>query len=277
MCSSDLGQDYERERFVSTVQLQRRLAMRATIAAAAQSPIVQFFAAVALAIIMAVALRQAANDQTTVGGFVSFITAMLMLLAPLRRLTDINATIQRGLAAAESVFTVIDERPEPDQGTIELENIQGKIEFDSVHFTYPGATDEALKGVSFTTQPGECVALVGPSGSGKTTIANLLPRFYPVSQGAIRVDGENINDIRIDSLRSHIALVSQEVILFNDTVAANIAYGARRNASREEIYAAAKAANALEFIETMPQGFDTLVGEKGVKLSGGQRQRHVHL
>ena len=267
------GQDYERERFVSTVQLQRRLAMRATIAAAAQSPIVQFFAAVALAIIMAVALRQAANDQTTVGGFVSFITAMLMLLAPLRRLTDINATIQRGLAAAESIFTVIDEQPELDQGTIELENIQGKIEFDSVHFTYPGATDDALKGVSFTTQPGECVALVGPSGSGKTTIANLLPRFYPVSQGAIRVDGENINDIRIDSLRSHIALVSQEVILFNDTVAANIAYGARRNASREEIYAAAKAANALEFIETMPQGFDTLVGEKGVKLSGGQRQR----
>ena len=267
------GQDYERERFVSTVQQQRRLAMRATIAAAAQGPIVQFFAAVALAIIMAVALRQAANDQTTVGGFVSFITAMLMLLAPLKRLTDINATIQRGLAAAESVFSVIDEAPEPDHGTVELPNMRGKIEFDSVRFTYPGAENEALKGVSFTTQPGECVALVGPSGSGKTTIANLLPRFYSVSEGRIRIDGELIDDIRVDSLRSNIALVSQEVVLFNDTVAANIAYGARRNASREEIYAAAEAAHALEFIEAMPQGFDTLVGEKGVKLSGGQRQR----
>lgn len=267
------GQRYESERFTSTVQHQRRLNMRATVAAAAQGPIVQFFAAIALATIMAVALRQAASDQTTVGGFVSFITAMLMLLAPLKRLTDINASIQRGLAASESVFEVIDEAPERDDGCIELTRAQGLIEFSAVRFAYPGADKEALKGVSFTARPGECVALVGPSGSGKTTVANLLPRFYRVADGEIRIDGHRTEDIRLDSLRSNIALVSQEVVLFNDTVAANIAYGSRREASREEVIAAARAAHALEFIEAMPQGFDTLVGEKGVKLSGGQRQR----
>ena len=267
------GQAYEQERFVDTVQHQRRLAMRATVAAAAQGPIVQFFAAVALATIMAVALKQAASDQTTVGGFVSFITAMLMLLAPLKRLTDINATIQRGLAAAESVFDIIDEAPEADHGTVELARAQGLIEFDAVRFAYPGADREALKGVSFSARPGECVALVGPSGSGKTTIANLLPRFYLASQGEIRIDGHNAKDIRLESLRRNVALVSQEVVLFNDTVAANIAYGSRRGASQDEVIAAAKAAHALEFIEAMPQGFDTLIGEKGVKLSGGQRQR----
>jgi subfamily B ATP-binding cassette protein MsbA len=267
------GQDYERERFRDTVQQQRRLSMRATVASAAQGPIVQFFAAIALATIMAVALRQAASDQTTVGGFVSFITAMLMLLAPLKRLTDINAPIQRGLAAAESVFEVIDEVPEPDHGTIELSRAQGLIEFSAVHFTYPGAENEALKGVSFAARPGECIALVGQSGSGKTTIANLLPRFYTIASGEIRIDGHPLDDIRLDSLRDNIALVSQEVVLFNDTVAANIAYGSRRGASADEIRAAAIAAHALEFIETMPHGFDTQIGEKGVKLSGGQRQR----
>lgn len=267
------GQRYESERFTSTVQHQRRLNMRATVAAAAQGPIVQFFAAIALATIMAVALRQAASDQTTVGGFVSFITAMLMLLAPLKRLTDINATIQRGLAASESVFSVIDEAPERDDGCIELTRAQGMIEFSAVRFAYPGADGEALKGVSFAARPGECVALVGPSGSGKTTVANLLPRFYRVTGGEIRIDGHRTEDIRLDSLRNNIALVSQEVVLFNDTVAANIAYGSRREATREQVIAAARAAHALEFIEAMPQGFDTLIGEKGVKLSGGQRQR----
>ena len=267
------GQIYESERFRDTVQKQRRLSMRATIAAAAQGPIVQFFAAVALATIMAVALSQAANDQTTVGGFVSFITAMLMLLAPLKRLTDINAPIQRGLAAAESVFEVIDEAPEADHGTIELPRAHGLVELSAVHFTYPGAETEALKGISFSARPGECIALVGQSGSGKTTVANLLPRFYTIASGEIRIDGHRLDDIRLDSLRSNIALVSQEVVLFNDTVAANIAYGSRRGAGPDEILAAAKAAHALEFIETMPQGFATQIGEKGVKLSGGQRQR----
>jgi len=267
------GQAYECERFGDTVQHQRRLSMRATVAAAAQGPIVQFFAAVALATIMAAALKQASSDQTTVGGFVSFITAMLMLLAPLKRLTDINAPIQRGLAAAESVFSVIDEPPERDHGTVHLSRAQGLIEFSSVRFTYPGSESEALRGISFSAQPGESVALVGQSGSGKTTIANLLPRFYSVSDGEIRIDGALIGDIELQSLRSNIALVSQDVVLFNDSVAANIAYGSRRGASAEEIYSAAEAAHALEFIEAMPKGFDTQIGEKGTKLSGGQKQR----
>ena len=267
------GQDYEQRRFSEAVHKQRRLNMRGTIAAAAQGPIVQFLAAIALSTIMAVALKQASTDQTTVGGFVSFITAVLMLLAPVKRLTDVNAPIQRGLAAAESVFNIIDEVPEVDQGSVELQRTEGLVEFFDVRFAYPGASDDALKGISFSARPGECVALVGQSGSGKTTIANLLPRFYPCSSGQIRIDGHLIGDIRLDSLRSNIALVSQEVVLFNDTGAANIAYGLRSNASNEDIRAAAKAAHALEFIESMPQGFATQIGEKGVKLSGGQRQR----
>jgi subfamily B ATP-binding cassette protein MsbA len=267
------GQDYEQQRFTKSVQEQRRLNMRAAIAAAAQGPIVQFFAAIALATIMAVALRQASNDQTTVGDFVSFITAMLMLLAPLKRLTDINAPIQRGLAAAESVFEIIDEAPEADTGSEDLGRAAGRIEFSGVSFTYPGAERPALRQVSFYANPGECIALVGQSGSGKSTIANLLPRFYAVDQGEIRIDGNVLDHIRLDSLRSNIALVTQDVVLFNDTVAANIAYGLRRVATRDEIRSAAKAAHALEFIDAMPQGLDTQIGDKGIKLSGGQRQR----
>lgn len=271
------GHSYEKERFTVAVQDQRRLNMRGTVAAAAQGPIVQFFAAIALATIMGTALYQAATDKTTVGSFVSFITAMLMLLAPLKRLTDINTPIQRGLAAAESVFGLIDARPESDTGTEVLAHPvhgeAGRVEFDRVTFSYPGAERPALDQISFTIQPGECVALVGQSGSGKTTIANLLPRFFHVDQGEIRINGHRLDAIRLDSLREQIALVSQEVVLFNDTIAANIAYGSRRDASFAQIHAAAKAAHALEFIESLPQGFDTLVGEHGVKLSGGQRQR----
>ena len=267
------GQTYEEARFGQSVGEQRRLAMRATMGMAAQTPIVQFFAASGVAVIMGVALKQAANDQTTVGSFVSFITAMLMILAPLKRITDINAPIQRGLAAAESVFSLMDEATEEDRGTEELGRAQGLVEFDNVTFAYPGGERPALDGVSLTIRPGECVALVGASGSGKTTAANLLPRFYQVDGGEIRVDGHLLQNIRLDSLRGNIALVSQDVVLFNDTIAANIAYGSKAEAKPEEIRAAAKAAHALDFIEALPDGFATMIGENGVKLSGGQRQR----
>ena len=267
------GQKYEEERFGKSVREQRRLTMRATMASAAQTPLVQFFSAAAVAIIMAVALKQASNDQTTVGSFVSFVTAMLMVMAPLKRLTDINAPIQRGLAAAESVFSLIDEDAEADTGTEELGRAQGLVEFDQVSFTYPGAERPALNAVSLTVRPGECVALVGPSGSGKTTAANLLPRFYQIDGGEIRVDGHALQNIKLASLRDNIALVSQDVVLFNDTLGANIAYGSKRDATKDEIRAAAKAAHALEFIDALPQGLDTMIGENGVKLSGGQRQR----
>lgn len=267
------GQTYEEKRFYQSVREQRRLAMRATMATAAQSPIVQFFAASGVAIIMGVALKQAAGDQTTVGSFVSFITAMLMILPPLRRITDVNAPIQRGLAAAESVFSLIDEAAEEDSGTEVLGRAQGLVEFDNVSFTYPGSERPALAGISLTIRPGESVALVGPSGSGKTTAANLLPRFYAIDAGQIRIDGHALPNIRLDSLRDNIALVSQDVVLFNDTIAANIAYGGKSGATPEEIRAAAKAAHALEFIDALPEGMATMIGENGVKLSGGQRQR----
>ncbi|WP_428826092.1 lipid A export permease/ATP-binding protein MsbA [Azonexus sp. IMCC34842] len=267
------GQTYEEDRFYKSVREQRRLAMRATMAVAAQSPIVQFFAAAGVAIIMGVALKQANTEQTTVGSFVSFITAMLMILPPLRRITDVNAPIQRGLASAESVFSLIDEASEADEGKEELGRARGLVEFDKVLFTYPGAERPALDALSLTIRPGECVALVGPSGSGKTTAANLLPRFYAIEGGEIRVDGHALPNIRLNSLRDNIALVSQDVVLFNDTIAANIAYGGKRDATLEEIRAAAKAAHALEFIDTLPEGLDTMIGENGVKLSGGQRQR----
>lgn len=267
------GQTYEEARFYKSVREQRRLAMRATMATAAQSPIVQFFAASGVAIIMGVALKQAAGDQTTVGSFVSFITAMLMILPPLRRITDVNAPIQRGLAAAESVFSLIDEAAEEDKGQEDLGRAQGLVEFDNVSFTYPGAERPALAGVSLTIRPGESVALVGPSGSGKTTAANLLPRFYAIDGGEIRVDGHALPNIKLNSLRDNIALVSQDVVLFNDTIGANIAYGGKSTATAEEIRAAAKAAHALEFIDALPEGFETMIGENGVKLSGGQRQR----
>ncbi len=267
------GQAYEGERFYKSVREQRGLAMRSALAAAAQTPIVQFFAATGVAVIMGVAMKQATTDQTSVGSFVSFVTAMLMILAPLKRLTDVSAPIQRGLASAESVFSLIDEEAEGDTGTEVLGRARGLVEFDQVSFTYAGAERPALAGVSFVIRPGESVALVGPSGSGKTTAANLLPRFYQAESGQIRVDGHALEDIRLDSLRDNIALVSQDVVLFNDTLGANIAYGGKRAATREEIHAAAKAAHALEFIEALPDGFDTMIGENGVKLSGGQRQR----
>jgi subfamily B ATP-binding cassette protein MsbA len=267
------GQAYEEARFYKSVREQRRLAMRATLASSAQTPIVQFFSATGVAIIMGVALKQANTDQATVGSFVSFVTAMLMIMAPLKRLTDVNAPIQRGLAAAESVFSLIDAETETDTGTEDLGRAQGLVEFDKISFTYPGSDRPALNAVSLTVRPGECVALVGPSGSGKTTAANLLPRFYQIDAGEIRVDSHALQNIKLTSLRDNIALVSQDVVLFNDTLGANIAYGSKRNATKDEIRAAAKAAHALEFIDALPQGFDTMIGENGVKLSGGQRQR----
>ncbi|HTJ97168.1 MAG TPA: lipid A export permease/ATP-binding protein MsbA [Rhodocyclaceae bacterium] len=267
------GHKHEIERFDAAIKDQRRLNMRGTVAGSGQGPIVQLCVATALAIVIGIALQQAASDEATVGSFVSFITAMMMLLAPLKRLTDINAPIQRGLASAESVFSVVDEKPEVDNGTEELGRSQGLVEFDAVSFTYPGAERAALEEVSLTIRPGESVALVGQSGSGKSTIASLLPRFYHVGSGVIKIDGHALENIKLENLRQNIALVSQDVVLFNDTIAANIAYGLNKEVGIEAIRAAAKAAHALEFIDAQPQGFDTMIGEHGVKLSGGQRQR----
>jgi subfamily B ATP-binding cassette protein MsbA len=267
------GQDYEARRFAETSNRLRGFNMKQTAAAAANVPIVQLLAALATAVVVYYATVQAQSDATTVGGFVSFLAAMLLVTPPLKRLTGVAEHLQRGLAAAESVFALVDEPPEKDDGKTDIERVRGDIAFENVTFRYPHADRPALEDVSLTIRAGETIALVGSSGSGKTTFANLVPRFYHANAGRITIDGMNLESISLASLRRNIALVSQEVALFNDTVAANIAYGQSAGASREAIERAAKAAHALDFIREMPQGFDTLIGENGVRLSGGQRQR----
>ncbi len=267
------GEQHATARFFKVNNALRGYGMRQAIAAAAVAPITQIFASVGLAIVVWAALQQSAGNETTVGGFVSFITAMLLLLAPLKHLADLNAPLQRGLAAAESVFRMLDEATEVDAGTVTLGLARGKIEFSGVGLRYAGAERDALTGIDLSIRPGETLALVGPSGGGKTSFVNLVPRFYHAGSGQIRIDGHDIETLTLGSLRANIAHVGQDVFLFDDTVAANIAYGGKRNASRAEIEAAARAANALEFIDGMPQGFDTAIGENGARLSGGQRQR----
>lgn len=267
------GQNYEAQRFEKANAAQRGNAMRMTVAAGLATPITQIMASLALAVVISITLWQVAKGETTLGSFVSFITAMLMLLAPMRHLSEVNGVIQRGIASAESVFELVDETPEDDAGTEEIGTVRGELVLEDVTFSYPEARGDALAGISLIVRPGEMVALVGSSGSGKTTLANLVPRFYHPQGGRILLDGLDIERIRLSSLRANIALVSQDVVLFNDTVAANIAYGGMGKADRATIEAAARAAHAHEFILAMPQGYDTLVGENGVKLSGGQRQR----
>src|SRR5579871_5185415 len=267
------GQAYETRRFRAAVDRVRRYQMKAVIAAAANVPLTQLAASIAVAVIVYLAINQAARDQTTVGGFVAFLGAMIMLLAQLKRLTNVSAALQRGLAGAESVFALIDEHREEDRGTRELARARGRIEFRGVHHSYEGSEREALHGINLVIEAGERLALVGSSGSGKTTLAQLIPRFYNPTAGTILLDGVDVCELRLDALRANIALVSQDVVLFNDTVAANIAYGRLAHVTPDQVVAAARAASALEFIEAMAQGFDTLVGENGVRLSGGQRQR----
>jgi subfamily B ATP-binding cassette protein MsbA len=267
------GQGYEARRFAKVSQALRGFNMRTTVAAALTTPITHLFASVAAAIIIYVALKESLEQHTSVGEFVSFITAMLMLLAPLKRLTEVSAPLQRGLAAAESVFALIDTPPEEDRGTVRLGRVRGEIVFEGVGFTYATRTEPALEAIDLAIRPGETVALVGGSGGGKTTLVGLLPRFYTPSRGRILLDGHDIQDVTLESLRANIALVSQEVVLFNDTIHANIAYGRMGGASAHEVIAAAEAAHAMDFIRQTPEGLNTIIGEKGLRLSGGQRQR----
>jgi subfamily B ATP-binding cassette protein MsbA len=267
------GEAYEQDRFRSAANLARAYEMKRVAANAVYEPVIQFIAAIALAVIVYIAAGQASSNTTTVGGFVAFFMAMLLLFAPLKRLTAVNDQLQRGLAAAETIFSMLDQDAERDHGTQKLARIEGRLAFRNVTLSYPGKTIPALNAISLDIAPGETVALVGASGSGKTTLANLVPRFYDPDAGVITLDGHDIRDIPLQNLRSHIALVSQDVTLFNDTLGHNIAYGSKRDASVDEIRAACVAAHAWDFIQAMPDGLDTLIGENGMRLSGGQRQR----
>jgi subfamily B ATP-binding cassette protein MsbA len=273
------GYHYEENRFQSTSNQVRRFEVKTKIMSGFSVFLVQMFTASALGVIIYIAALQSAADNITVGGFVSLFTAMGMLFSPIKRLTKVNDQLQQGLAAAQSVFNLIDQTSEisetkPDRFLKPVRfDFNGKLTFQHLHFAYEDQATPALQDISLIIQPGETIAFVGASGSGKTTLAHLIPRFYTLTDGHLLIDDININDLPLTHLRANIALVSQEVILFNDSVAANIAYGAMADAPREKIIAAAQSAYAMEFIEQMPDGLDTIIGERGVKLSGGQRQR----
>nr|WP_274389446.1 lipid A export permease/ATP-binding protein MsbA [Paraburkholderia tagetis] len=265
------GEQYEMDRFGEMSKRLRGYQMRMTISGGLAQPITQFLASIALAVVITIAVVQASHDQTTVGGFVAFVTSMLLVISPLKHLIDVNQPLQRGMTAAELIFGLIDEPAEPAGGGKPLERARGEIEFRNVSFSYGPGTRSILDNVTFSAAPGEMIALAGPSGSGKTTLVNLLPRFFDPSGGAILVDGVPLPEYDIHALRSQIALVSQDVTLFNDTVANNVAYGEKADAARVED--ALRAANLWDTISALPEGIATLVGDNGMKLSGGQRQR----
>lgn len=266
------GEDYEKERFSGVNSNFRGQEMRYAIAAGLQTPISQLIAALGVSVAVSIALLQTRAGAATTGDFVSFITAMLLMFSPLKHLAEINSNLQRGLAAAEGVFNLLDEPSETDTGTKLLGRSSGQIRFLSVTVQYPNRDSPALNSVNLEIPAGQTYALVGPSGGGKSTFVNLLPRLYDVNSGSITLDGVDIRELKLKNLRAQIALVSQDVVLFNDTIAKNIAYG-RSDLSDAEISEAAKAADLLNFIDSLPQGMQTVVGDRGVRVSGGQRQR----
>ena len=267
------GRKYEEAQFSVLNDRNRHQHLRMQMTQALSSPIVQLLVACALALIIYLATHESMKDDISAGTFVSFITAMSMLMPPVRSLTSIVSELQRGIAAAESIFTFIDLKQEHDEGKHQADIVSGLIEFDHVNFSYQGEEVTALNAIDITIKAGQTVAFVGRSGSGKSTLLNLIPRLYDISEGELRLDGVNVQDYSLDNLRSHISYVGQDVVLFNDTIENNIAYGDMRARSHKDVVAAAKAAYAYDFINESSNGFQTMVGERGVMLSGGQRQR----
>jgi subfamily B ATP-binding cassette protein MsbA len=267
------GAQAERERFGQASERNRRQFMKLVVTDSVSTPVVQMLVAAVVALLTYLAMSPAFLGAMSTGAFIAFISTAAMMAKPVRSLTEVNATIQKGIAAADSFFSLFDEAPEVDTGDVTLGKAQGDIVFDHVGFTYPNATAPAIRAVSLHVPAGSTVALVGRSGSGKSTLSSLIPRFFDVSEGQIRLDGQAIDRYTLESLRQQIALVNQHVVLFEGTIAANIAYGALANASPEAIAQAADAAQVTEFTQHLPDGLNTMVGENGLLLSGGQRQR----
>ncbi|MFZ7129422.1 lipid A ABC transporter ATP-binding protein/permease MsbA [Avibacterium avium] len=268
------GQKIEEERFNKVSNDMRRKGMKVMVADAISDPVVQIIASFALSAVLYLAtVPEIMSQNLTAGSFTVVFSSMLAMMRPLKSLTNVNAQFQRGMAACQTLFAILDMATEKDNGTYEVEKAKGNIAFKDVTFSYSGKDHPALNHISFEIPQGKTVALVGRSGSGKSTIANLVTRFYEIEQGEITLDGVNIQDYTLNNLRENCAVVSQQVHLFNDTIANNIAYAAADKYSREDIIKAAKAAHAMEFIKKLENGLDTVIGENGASLSGGQRQR----
>lgn len=265
------GQEYEQKQFKKVTEKQRKLEMKSILIDTISVPLIQFVGGCALAGTILVAITFP-HLSLSAGAFASLVTAMISLLKPLKSLSSVNSAIQRGMAGAESIFAILDEKPETNEGVKTLERAQGYVVFDRVNFNYAGKDKQVLTNVSFSADKGQSIALVGHSGSGKTTLVNLLLRFYDNYTGNIYLDNININDLPLKTLRQQFAMVTQQVVLFNDTIANNIAYG-EADKNPEKLRHALKAANADDFIAQLPDGVHTMVGENGVLLSGGQRQR----
>jgi len=265
------GEPYEHQRFEVVSKKNYSQNMKIVMTSAANAPVIQLLVAFAMALLIFVAMN--VTKMRDPAEFVAYITAVALIIQPLRRLGEVAPIILRGVAAADSVFQLLDEPPETDEGTLVVARAAGAVTLDNVSFTYAEAESLALDNISLAVQPGEVVAFVGRSGSGKSTLMNLIPRFYQPSSGTIAIDSIPITDYKLANLREQISFVNQQVTLFEGTVADNIAYGRVHKVTREEIKRAADLAYATEFIEQLPQGFDTQIGESGMRLSGGQRQR----
>ena len=267
------GHEEERQQFELANENNRAFNMKETVVKALNEPIVQLLVAFALATIVYIASSGDVADRISVGSFMSFITAMLLLFAPLKRMTTLNSQIQKGIAAGESLFAILDLESEHDHGTRELERHIHSIDYQNVSLRYSADKPAVLKDINLTIHSGETVAFVGESGSGKTSLVNLLPRLYELDGGQVCVNGVPVQDYTLRALRKRIATVSQDVMLFNDTIASNIAFGSSQPVDEDTLHTACKAAHAHDFISALPDGYQTMVGENGVMLSGGQKQR----